>query len=95
MRWLSLNLALFACCLSPSALGAGRHIRSSLDDVAPSQPNRLHVLPESHADFPLTVEPLGSTQGRLIRLSLDDGTAVYGRLRQARSSGRRFRTSLD
>jgi hypothetical protein len=77
-------------------LDAPPYLRTSLDDdaahssVAPG-PRRIRSTLDdaSHAAFPL--DPVG----RLIRVSLDDGTITYGRLGPPLPQVRRVRTSLD
>jgi len=87
------GFALFVCCSTHEAFATSRHIRTTLDEeVLPS--NEVRVQPESHSDFPLTLEPISLVHGRLIRLTLDD-EAVYGRLTQQHASARRFRATLD
>jgi hypothetical protein len=87
--------ALLVSLASHDAFATNRHIRTTLDDQG--QPaSEVRVLPESHADFPLTIDPPSVVQGRLIRLTLDDeGPAVYGRLTQQHASARRFRPTLE
>lgn len=87
------GFALFVCFLSHDAFATSRHIRTSLDDEVPPS-SEVRVLPQSHSDFPLTLEPLSVVHGRLIRLTLDE-VAVYGRLTQRHASARRFRATLE
>jgi hypothetical protein len=85
--------ALLVCFSTHEAFATSRHIRTTLDEEVPPS-NEVRVLPESHSDFPLTIEPISVVYGRLIRLTLDD-EAVYGRLTQQHASARRFRATLD
>jgi hypothetical protein len=92
VRSLALGLAFLVCSVSASALAAPRQIRLSLDDESTGQLSRAGA---SHAEFPLVEQPAPPRPGRLIRLTLDDGGAVYGHLRHLATLGRRIRTSLD
>jgi len=96
------SLALLLLCASPQALGAplpGRCVRTSLDDdkpapMAEAAPRRIRSTLDdrtnkSHALFPL------ENDGRLIRLSLEEGAATYGRMSLPRGKMRRVRTTLD
>ena len=99
VRSLGVWLALTVLCVSPEALAAGsslpRYLRTALDDeaVAPSprEPRRIRSSLDdaSHTSFPL------DSEGRLIRVSLDDGGASYGHLTPGQSHARRVRTALD
>lgn len=76
-------------------------MRTQLDDDAspphgpqpPREPRRIrNTLDDgSHAAFPLDTE----SEGRLIRVSLDDGDLRYGHLGPSQSRPRRVRTALD
>jgi hypothetical protein len=98
VRSLGVSLAFTVLCLSPGALAAGSsvppYLRTALDDDAlasgPPEPRRIRSSLDdaSHASFPL------DTEGRLIRVSLDDG-ASYGHLTPVQSHARRVRTALD
>ena len=100
-----LGLALFVSLVSHQAGATSRHIRTTLDDEAVAPPEvaapQVKVLPESHADFPVTVEPAAAAapsivHGRLIRLTLEgEGPETYGRLTKPHPTGRHVRTSLD
>jgi hypothetical protein len=92
---LGFGLALSVSLLSHDALATNRHIRLTLDEAAGSEPTEVQVLPEAHADFPLSVEPMSVVHGRVIRLTLDDEGTIYGRLAQEHGTARRFRASLD
>ena len=94
------GLALFVSLLSHDAFATNRHIRVTLDDSTPvSEPpvSEVRVLPEAHADFPVSVDPPTPSivHGRLIRLTLDDEGTIYGRMAQEHGTARRFRASLD
>jgi hypothetical protein len=71
--------------------GASGNAASSLDDneasVVPPRPRRVFrvSLDEDRPAF----------AGRLIRLSIDEGRTVYGRLSEGTWQGRRLRTTLD
>jgi len=75
------------------------YVRTSLDsdEAAPlsgSEPRRIRATLDeqpspSHASFPLDHE------GRLIRVSLEEGSASYGHLSPPRPQARRVRTTLD
>jgi hypothetical protein len=92
-------LALALLCVSPAALAAGPsvppYLRTALDDDAPArgprEPRRIRSSLDdaSHASFPV------DSEGRLIRISLDDGGPSYGRLTPMQSRARRVRTALD
>ncbi|HEX2876390.1 MAG TPA: hypothetical protein VHP33_34290 [Polyangiaceae bacterium] len=103
MRSLAVWLALSALAASPRALAAPSglpiYIRTQLDDDAspppaaqpPREPRRIRITLDdaSHASFPLDPE------GRLIRVSLEDGDLRYGHLAPSPSRTRRVRTELD
>ena len=86
---------------------APRRIRRSLDDAAsPSTPGGAAF--PLDADDALVLPPLPrrvirvsldqdqpAFAGRLIRLSLDEGRIMYGRLSESPLHGRRLRTTLD
>ena len=98
MSRLGFGFALFVSLLAGDAFATNRHIRVSLDDPAPvaePPPSEVRVLPEAHADFPLSIDPPTVVHGRLIRLTLDDEGTVYGRMAQEHGTARRFRASLD
>ena len=99
-----------AVWLALSALGASQHawaapsalpiyVRTELDDDASAprgpqpqrEPRRIRSTLDdaSHAAFPLDPE------GRLIRVSLEDGDLRYGHLGPSQSRPRRVRTELD
>jgi hypothetical protein len=96
-------LALSVLGASPHALaapsGMPTYIRTQLDDDASAprgpqpqrEPRRIRSTLDdaSHAAFPL------DTEGRLIRVSLDDGELRYGHLGPSQSRPRRVRTELD
>jgi hypothetical protein len=99
--WLALSLV----CASPHALAGAltpTYVRTSLDGDQPvpmgsPEPRRIRATLDeqpspspSHASFPL------DSAGRLIRVSLDDGTtSIYGYLSPVRAQTRRVRTTLD
>ena len=97
VRLLAPGLALLVLSASPAALAATRpsYVRASLDDDAapPAARQARHIRSTlddpSHAAFPLDAE------GRLIRLTLDEGDQRYGRLAPANAQARRVRTTLD
>ena len=98
VRLLAPCLALLALSASPAALAATlapSYLRASLDDDAEApaarQPRRIRSTLDdpSHAAFPLDAE------GRLIRLTLDEGGRSYGRLAPAKAQARRVRMTLD
>ena len=94
-------LALTVLGVAPHAFAAPStppYLRTSLDDettpTTPAGPRRIRSTlddesRQSHAAFPLDPE------GRLIRLSLAEGAASYGRLSTTRESSRRIRVTLD
>jgi hypothetical protein len=92
-------LALSWLSLSPSAWASGneapRYLRTGLGDdaipLASSGPRRIRTTLDdtSHAAFPVDDE------GRLIRITLDDGAISYGRLGDGPLPARRVRTALD
>lgn len=95
-------LALAVLCVAPGALAAGSstspYLRTALDDdapaVGPRPPRRIRSSLDdaSHASFPL------DTEGRLIRVSLDDEGARYGHLTPVpsrTSRARHVRIALD
>jgi hypothetical protein len=98
-------LAVSALCATPQAQAAGvtapSYLRTSLDEDAPApsgarEPRRFRTSLDdvSHASFPLDnarIDPAG----RLIRISLDDGSVRYGHLSPAQAQARRYRTTLD
>ena len=49
------GFALFVCFSTHDAFATSRHIRTTLDDEVPPL-SEVRVLPESHSDFPLTIE---------------------------------------
>jgi hypothetical protein len=83
-----------------------RMIRKSLDDTYDSNTLSVASFPTDDARQML---PLPSRRvfrisldqdhpvldGRLIRLSLDEGRGIYGRLNESQAQGRYLRTSLD
>jgi len=76
---------------APSTVPGPRRIRGTLDEVGITP--ALHA--PSVAAFPLDEGPASEPrQGRLIRLSLEEGHTVYGRLSESRAH-RYVRTSLD
>lgn len=90
--WLALSLL----GVSPCALaGVPPYLRTALDDASPPleprEPRRIRSTLDdpSHLSFPLDVE------GRLIRVSLDEGVDSYGHLNAAPAHPRRVRTQLD
>ena len=104
VRTLAVWLALTVLGASPHALGASSsmpsYVRTQLDDDSPStrgpqpprEPRRIRSTLDdaSHASFPL------DSEGRLIRLSLEDGDSRYGHIGPApQSRPRRVRTELD
>lgn len=102
MRGFGFSLALLLLSASPQLLAApvaGTYVRTSLDDDRPAplagrEPRRIRKTLDdrpsaSHVAFPL------ERDGRLIRLSLEEGSATYGRLSPARGKLRRVRTTLD
>jgi hypothetical protein len=103
VRSLAVWLALSVLGASPRALAAPSnmpiYVRTQLDDEASPprgpqpqrEPRRIRSTLDdaSHAAFPLDPE------GRLIRVSLDDGELRYGHLGPSQSRPRRVRTELD
>ena len=105
VRSLALWLAVSTLCVTPQALAASvtapSYLRTSLDEQPPASPSgreprrfRTTLDDASHASFPLDTARLDSA-GRLIRISLDDGVALYGHLSPMQSQARRYRTTLD
>lgn len=88
---------------------APRRIRSSLDEAAnttlgpalsnaafPLEGNALVLPPLPRRVFRVSLDQdQPAFAGRLIRLSLDEGRTVYGRLSDSTLIGRHVRTSLD
>jgi hypothetical protein len=83
-----------------------RHIRSSLDDAGsatsagsaafPSEGNALVLPPLPRRMIRVSLDQdQPAFAGRLIRLSLDEGRNIYGRLSDSTLIGRQVRTSLD
>ena len=102
MRALGPWLALSLLCASSQALGGPltpTYVRISLDDeqAAPlgsSGPRRIRETLDDSASASQASFPLDG-DGRLIRLSLDEGLASYGHLSPPRQQARRLRTTLD
>lgn len=105
-----LGVRSLAFWLALTVLGASQHawaapssmpiyVRTQLDDDASPprgpqplrEPRRIRSTLDdaSHGAFPL------DSEGRLIRVSLDDGDIRYGHLGPAQSRPRRVRTELD
>jgi hypothetical protein len=83
-----------------------RMIRKSLDDTFDSSAVSVAAFPAHDAPQVLPPPPRRvfrisldhdqpALDGRLIRLSLEDGRGIYGRLNDSLSQGRHLRTSLD
>ena len=95
-------LALLLLCASSQALGAplpGRCVRTSLDDDKPAPmagaaARRIRTTLDDRASKSRAAFPLNN-DGRLIRLSLEEGTPTYGLLSLPHSKTRRVRTTLD
>lgn len=103
VRSLAVWLALSVLGVGPHALAAPSsmpvYVRTQLDDEGSAprgpqpqrEPRRIRSTLDdaSHAAFPLDPE------GRLIRVSLEDGDSRYGHLGPSQSRPRRVRTELD
>jgi hypothetical protein len=98
ITWLALAVSVLG--VASEAEAAPRtppYLRTSLDEAAapsaPAGPRRIRRSlddeSQSRAAFPLDAE------GRLIRLSLGEGTPAYGRLNTGRDAARRIRITLE
>lgn len=80
----------------PAAPGPPRYLRTQLDDdsvssdgPSPARHIRSSLEDASHASFPL------ESEGRVIRISLDDNRSSYGHLGSLHARARIVRTTLD
>lgn len=93
--WLALSLLGVSPCAQAATTAVPPYLRTALDEATPPleprEPRRIrsNLDDPSHVSFPLDVE------GRLIRVSLDDGVDSYGHLNAAPARPRRVRTQLD